>query len=66
MDSMFTCEQRPSRRERRDAERMDSLHRIVTGQASNRRELNVAGFFIAGWFVMDLVQWVDWLVGKFH
>ncbi len=55
-------------RERRDArereERVDALHRIVTGQALSRKELNYAGFFIATWFMMDLVQWLDWLFEK--
>lgn len=57
-------------RTRRDArerdERIDSLHRIVTGQALSRRELTYAGFFIGAWFLMDLVQWLDWFIGKFQ
>ena len=69
MDSMFTDAKRPrsgARPESRDEGGMDSLHRIVTGQALNRTELNVAGIFIGGWFLMDLVQWLDWLASKLH
>jgi len=56
------------RRESREphGERFDALHRIVTGQALTRKELNFAGFFIATWFLMDVVQWLDWLIGKFQ
>lgn len=55
-----------SRRESREqaAERLEALHRIVTGQPLTRKELNSAGFFIAVWFLMDVVQWLDWLIGK--
>lgn len=56
----------PSRRDARAAreERLDVLHRVVTGQAENRRELGFAGYFVAAWFLMDLVQWLDWFIGK--
>jgi hypothetical protein len=68
-DSMFTFDARTRDervpRERRE-ERVDSVHRIMTGQALTRNELRLAGFFIAVWFLMDLVQWLDWLSEKFR
>jgi len=45
---------------------MDALHRILTGAAITPRELRIAGLVVFVWFLMDLVQWLDWLVGKLH
>jgi hypothetical protein len=45
---------------------MDAFHRILSGQSLTRRELQIAGAFVLMWFAMDLVQWIDWLWGKFH
>lgn len=45
---------------------MTDIHRILTGQALTRKELIIGGSVVAIWFLMDLVQWVDWLVGKFN
>lgn len=42
----------------------DALHRILSGQALTPRELKLAGAFVILWFLMDFVQWIDWLVGK--
>ena len=44
---------------------MDTLHRILAGQPLTPRELRIAGFLVALWFLMDFVQWVDWLLSKF-
>lgn len=44
---------------------MDTIHRVLTGQPLSRRELIAAGILVLIWFVMDLVQWLDWLWGKF-
>ena len=44
----------------------DAIHRILTGQALTRKELIIGGIIVAAWFLMDLVQWLDWLWGKFH
>lgn len=43
---------------------INSIHRIVAGSPACRRELIAAGLFACAWFVMDAVQWVDWLVSK--
>ena len=43
---------------------MDALHRILSGQALTARQLRGAGFFVMSWWLMDLVQFVDWLWGK--
>jgi hypothetical protein len=43
---------------------MDFVHRILTGQPLTARELRMAGWLVLAWFLMDLVQWIDWLWGK--
>lgn len=43
----------------------DAIHRILCGQPLSPRELRVAGYLVLAWFVMDLIQWLDWLWGKF-
>jgi hypothetical protein len=43
---------------------MDVIHRILTGQPISPLELRVAGILVLLWFLMDLVQWVDWLWSK--
>lgn len=43
---------------------MDAIHRILTGQSLTPTELRVAGALVLAWFLMDLVQWIDWLWGK--
>jgi hypothetical protein len=47
-------------------EGLDPVHRVLTGQTLTRKELMIGGFVVAIWFVMDLVQWLDWLVSKFR
>jgi hypothetical protein len=42
----------------------DTLHRILSGQTLSKRELRIAGVVVMAWFLMDLVQWVDWLFQK--
>lgn len=44
---------------------MDAIHRILTGQPLTPRELRIAGLLVLLWFLMDLVQWLDWLWMKF-
>lgn len=36
-------------------------HRILSGSPEHRTELVLAGIFVAIWFTMDFVQWIDWL-----
>jgi hypothetical protein len=43
---------------------MDALHRILAGQPLTSRELRWAGILVIVWFLMDLVQWIDWFIGK--
>lgn len=45
---------------------MDAIHRILSGQPLTPRELRWAGAVVAIWFLMDLVEWLDWLIGKFQ
>lgn len=45
---------------------MADIHRILTGQAVTRWELVIGGVLVALWFLMDLAQWIDWLLGKLH
>ncbi len=39
-------------------------HRILSGSPEARPELVAAGVFVAIWFAMDFVQWLDWLQSK--
>lgn len=66
-DSMFdrAFDDRTERGAQREAQ-TDSLHRMMTGQTLTRQELRYGGLFIAAWFLMDLVQWLDWLADKFR
>jgi len=43
-----------------------NLHRILSGTPERRIELIAAGIFVAVWFTMDFVQWIDWAVAKFN
>lgn len=45
---------------------MDAIHRILCAQPISPQELRIAGLLVLAWFVMDLIQWVDWLWGKFQ
>jgi hypothetical protein len=45
---------------------LDAINRILSGQALTRPQLVGAGVFVAVWFLMDLIQFVDWLWSKFH
>lgn len=44
---------------------MDAIHRILAGQALTRRELIGAGIFVMIWFVMDIIQFADMVIGWF-
>jgi UDP-N-acetyl-D-mannosaminuronic acid transferase (WecB/TagA/CpsF family) len=55
----------PARAPRRMEElAMDWLHRAVSGQTISSKELRIAGVFVIVWFLMDFVQWLDWLREK--
>ena len=43
---------------------MDWLNRIVTGQSLTTSQLRWAALFVIFWFLMDFVQFIDWLIGK--
>ena len=43
---------------------MDAIHRILSGQSLTRRELVGAGLFVLSWWLMDVVQFIDWLWSK--
>lgn len=42
----------------------DWFHRAITGQANTRKELLIGGALVVFWFLMDFVQWLDWLWSK--
>jgi hypothetical protein len=44
---------------------MDTIHRILTGTPLTHCELRIGGILVMLWFLMDLVQWIDWLWSKF-
>ena len=39
---------------------MDAIHRILAGSPLARKELIAAGVFVAVWFVIDVIEFVDW------
>lgn len=41
---------------------MDAVHRILTGQTAHRWELTAAGIVVMAWFLMDLHQYLSWLL----
>lgn len=43
---------------------MDWLHRAASGQSLTPTEVRFAGLFALLWFLMDFVQWIDWLLEK--
>lgn len=43
-----------------------NLHRVLSGSPVHRVELVAAGIFVAVWFALDFVQWIDWAVTKFN
>jgi len=43
---------------------MDWLNRIVTGQALTPSQIRWAAGFVIFWFLMDFVQFIDWLIDK--
>lgn len=45
---------------------MDAIHQILSGQTLTRRQLRIAGGFIALWFLMDAVQFADMVAGWFR
>lgn len=44
----------------------DALHRILVGQTTTRKQLIVAGVVVIVWILMDVIQFVDWAITKFH
>ena len=43
---------------------LDGLHRAVTGQTASKKELIIAGIFILQWYVMDVIQFIDFVREK--
>jgi hypothetical protein len=45
---------------------MKFVHRVLSGSPDTSKELVAAGLFVAVWFLMDVVQFADWAIQKFH
>jgi hypothetical protein len=45
---------------------MKGLHRVLSGQSLTPRELVGAGIFVLVWFVMDVIQFIDMVLGWFR
>jgi hypothetical protein len=45
-----------------EVEVLDYLHRVFTGQTVSPMELRIAGFIVVVWFLMDAIEWSDWLL----
>jgi hypothetical protein len=41
---------------------LDYLHRVLTGQTVSPTELRIAGLIVLVWFLMDAIEWSDWLL----
>lgn len=42
---------------------MEVVYRMLSGQSLSPAQLRHAGWFIVFWFVMDVIQFVGWLLG---
>jgi hypothetical protein len=42
----------------------DAFHRIVTGAVVSRRELVIAAWVVIFWIVIDVIQFIGWVVDK--
>jgi hypothetical protein len=40
----------------------DAFHRVITGAITTRRELVIAAWVVIGWIVIDVIQFVGWVV----
>jgi hypothetical protein len=43
---------------------IDALHRMLTGNTLTRGQLIGAGAFVLIWFLMDVIQFADFVWGK--
>ena len=43
---------------------METLHRILSGQALTPRQVTLAGFFVLVWFGMDVIMFIDFIADK--
>lgn len=43
--------------------KVEQLHRALSGQTLTPRQLRAAGWFVAVWFLMDVVQFFDMIWG---
>ena len=48
-----------------DQYRRDCLHKVLAGYPTSRPQLIAAGLFVAVWFTMDLIEFVDFSHSKF-
>ena len=42
----------------------DAFHRIITGAIATRRELVIAAWVVIAWIVIDVIQFVGWIMDK--
>jgi hypothetical protein len=49
-----------------DQYRKDIIHKVLAGYPTSRPQLIAAGLFVAAWFMMDLIEFVDWGYGKLN
>lgn len=43
---------------------MQTIYRALSGQTLSHRELVAAGFFVIVWFLMDVIQFADFIIQK--
>ena len=43
----------------------DAIHKVLSGSPATRDQLICAGLFVGFWFLIDFIEWVDWLIQKF-
>ena len=44
---------------------MEALHRILSGQSLNEHQLKWAGRVVMLWMGMDLIEFIDMIIGWF-
>jgi hypothetical protein len=45
---------------------LDALYRILSGSPLTKKQMSLAGIFVLFWFMIDFVEWVDWLMLKIN
>jgi|HubBroStandDraft_6_1064221.scaffolds.fasta_scaffold00175_3 hypothetical protein len=42
----------------------DTFHRVITGAITTRKELIIAAYVVIFWILIDVIQFVGWIMDK--